>query len=64
MVIRMMRVIWIELMRVRVESEPSYVSEDKVVILGKYLWGALQDHRVMDDLLGHNSEIIRKWSLI
>ena len=51
MVIIMMRVIWIELMKVRVESEPSYVSEDKVVTLGKYLWGALQDHIVMYEFL-------------
>ena len=37
-ILTMMRVIWRELRKVRVDSETSYVSEDKDVIVGKYLW--------------------------
>ena len=46
-----MRVIWRELLKVQVESETAYGLSDNVVLLGQYLWGTLQTHRVMDNFL-------------
>ena len=50
-VIITMRVIWRELSKVQVESETAYGSEDKVVMVGKHLWGTLKVHRVMDNFI-------------
>ena len=38
-------------MKVQVESEKVYGSGDNVVMVGQYLWGTLQSHRVMGDFL-------------
>ena len=46
-----MRVIWREFRKEKVDSETVYVSGDNVVMTGQYLWGTLQEHRVMGDLL-------------
>ena len=51
MVLTMMKVIWRELRKVRVDSETVYDSEDNVVMVGQYLWENLQAYRVVDDLL-------------
>ena len=32
-----------------VESETAYGLWDNVVIVGQYLWGTIQSHRVMDE---------------
>ena len=47
----MIRVIWRELKKVQFELETAYGSEDKVVMVGQYLWGTLQAHKVMDKFL-------------
>ena len=49
--LKAMRVIWRELRKVRVEPETAYGSADNVVMVGQYIWGTLQAHMVMDDLL-------------
>ena len=51
MVLTTSRVIWRYLRKVRVDSETTYGLGDNVVMAGHYLWGTLQAHRVMDDLL-------------
>ena len=51
MVLTMVRVIWRELINVRVEAEKYYGYETPAVMLGHYLWGTLQDQRVMDNFL-------------
>ena len=50
-VLTMVRVIWRELRKVRVEAETAYGSENPTEMVGQYLWGTLQTHRVMDDFL-------------
>ena len=50
-VLTIIMVILRELSKVLVESEKAYRPEDKVVMVGQYLCGTLQDHRGMDDFL-------------
>ena len=49
--ITMVRVIWMELRKFRVEADTACVSDNLSEVVGKYLWGNLQVHRVMDDFL-------------
>ena len=51
MVLTMIRMIWREMSKVWVELDTAYVSGDKVVMVGKYLWGTLHSQRVMDKFL-------------
>ena len=51
MVLPMVRVIWMDLGKVRLEAETDYGSKTPAVIVGHYLWGTLQDHRVMDNFM-------------
>ena len=50
-VITLVRVIWRELRKLRVEAETAYGSETPAVMAGQYLWGTLQAHREMENLL-------------
>ena len=50
-VLTMVHAIWREIRKVRVESETEYGSDNPSVMVGKYIWGNLQVHRVIDDLL-------------
>ena len=50
-VLTMVRVIWRELRKVRVEAETSYGLETHAVKVGQYLWGTLQALRVMENFL-------------
>ena len=50
-VLTMMSFIWRELWKVRVESDTVNGSAYNVVMVGQYLWGTLQSHRIMDDFL-------------
>ena len=47
----MVRVIWRDLSKVRVEAEMEYGSDNLKDMLGQYLWGTLQAHWVMNDFL-------------
>ena len=47
----MVRVIWKYLRKVRVEAETTYGSDKTAVMVGQYLWGTLQAHRVMENFL-------------
>ena len=47
-VLTMMRVLWRELRKVRVDSETMYGSGDNMVMEVQYLWNTLQSHRVMN----------------
>ena len=51
MVLKMVRVIWRELRKVRVDLENAYVSEDKMAMFGQYLQRTLQAHRIMEKFL-------------
>ena len=51
MVLTMVLVIWQEVSKVRVEADTTYGSNESSVIVGKYLWGNLQAHIVIDDFL-------------
>ena len=46
-----LRVIWREIRKVRVEVETEYGSDNPMEMVGQYLWGTLQTHRVMDEFL-------------
>ena len=50
-VLTVVRVIWRELRKVRVEAETAYVSEKLAEMVGQYLWGNLHAHWVMDEFL-------------
>ena len=50
-VLTMVQVIWRDLRKVRVEAEMAYGSENPTEMVGKYLWGTLQAHQVMEDFL-------------
>ena len=50
-VITMVRVIWRDLRKVRVEAETAYFSEAPAVMVNQYLRGTFQAHRVMDKFL-------------
>ena len=50
-VLTMMRVILRDFRKVPGDSETAYGSADNVVVVGQYLWGTLQAHRIMDDFL-------------
>ena len=50
-VITMVRIIWRDLREVRVEAETEYGSDTPLVMVGKYLWGTIQAHRVMNYFL-------------
>ena len=45
-----LRVIWREIRKVRVEVETEYGSDNPMEMVGQYLCGGLQAHRVMDEL--------------
>ena len=47
----MVRVIWRELRKVRVEAETAYGSDKPAEIVEKNFWWTLQAHWVMDDFL-------------
>ena len=47
----MVRVIWRELSKDRVQLETSYGATYPQVMVGKYIWGTLQDHQVMEELM-------------
>ena len=47
----MVRVNWREMRNVGVEVETYYGLETLAVMVGQYLWGNLQAHRVMDEFL-------------
>ena len=57
----MVHVIWKDLRKVRVESETAYGSDILSLIVGKYLWGTIQENIVMDDFLRtqfiHHAEV-------
>ena len=61
MVLPMVRVIWMDLGKVRLEAETDYGSKTPAVIVGHYLWETLQNHRVMDNFmrthLGQHQEV-------
>ena len=44
----MARVIWREFRKTRVQLETNYRDTYPQVVVGKYIWGTLQDHRVME----------------
>ena len=50
-VLTMVRVICFEIIKVQVEWETAYVSYTPALVVGQYLWGTLQSHRVMDNFL-------------
>ena len=54
MVLAMVRVIWWELKKVRVDAEKLYRSEDEAVMLGEYTWGTFQAYRVIYEFLHSN----------
>ena len=61
-VLTMVRVIWRELRKVWVEADPAYGSDNPSEILGKYLWGNIQAHQVIDEFLRKlNSARIQRW---
>ena len=47
----MMRFIWRELRKVKVDSETEYGFADNVVMVVQYLWGTIQVHRVIENFL-------------
>ena len=47
----MARVIWREFRKARVQLETNYRDTYPQVVVGKYIWGTLQDHRVMEELM-------------
>ena len=49
-VFTMVRVVWGDPSKVQVYSETSYGSETPYVMLGKYLWGNLHTHRIINEL--------------
>ena len=49
-VLTMVQIIWWEIRKVRVKIDIEYGSDILSVMVGQYLWGNLQVHRVMDDL--------------
>ena len=49
-----MRVIWIELRKVWVNSETAYGLKDNAVMVGRYIWGTLQTHRIMEYFLRYH----------
>ena len=49
--ITMVRIIWRDIRKVRVEVETAYGYDNPSVMVGQYLWGTLQSHRLMYDLL-------------
>ena len=51
LVLTMVRVIWRELRKLQVELETAYGSGDNLVMVGQYLMGTLQAHRVTDEFL-------------
>ena len=51
MVLTMVRIIWRYLRKVRVESDMAYGSDKPLMMVSKYLCGALQVHRLMHDFL-------------
>ena len=57
MVLTMVREIWIQLRKVRVELDTAYGSEYTVVMVGQYFSGTLQAHRVMDKFLCARSQL-------
>ena len=50
-VFTMVRVIWRELIKVQAEMKIKYESDTPELMMGPFLWGILQVHRVMDDFL-------------
>ena len=50
-VLMMVQVIWRELRKFMVEAETIYGSENSSEMMRQYLWGTLQAHWVMNDLL-------------
>ena len=49
--LKMVHVIWREMRKVMVEEETAYSSDTLLVMVGQYLWGNIQAHIVMYDLL-------------
>ena len=46
-VITMVILIWNELIKLKVEVETAHVSDTSTLMMGQYLWGTLQAHRVV-----------------